>query len=57
MYLKHFDKDNLTFCSPIKRERENSGRVLLKKGNSYIIITSTENSKTRGKFFLSVYFN
>lgn len=57
LYLKFFDKSNLVYCSPIKRERENSGRVLLKKGNQYIIVCSTENSKTRGKFFLSVYFN
>lgn len=57
LYLKYFDKENLIFCSPIKQERDNSGRVLLKKGSSYMIVCATENSKQKGKFFLSVYFN
>lgn len=57
VYLKHFDKDNLMVCSPIKRERENTGRVKLMKGNQYVIVCSTEKSKAKGKFYLSVYFN
>jgi hypothetical protein len=28
--------------SPLKRERENSGRVLLKGGDSYVIVASAE---------------
>jgi len=56
-YLKYFDKDNLVFCSPIKQERENTGRALLKKGEQYVIVCATESSKKRGKFYLSVYFN
>jgi len=56
-YLTHFDKDNLTFCSPIKCERENTGRCFLKGGKSYVIVCSTELAKKRGRFFLSVYFN
>ena len=43
--------------SPIKQERENTGRFTLKKGEQYIIVCATENSKKRGKFYLSVYFN
>ena len=43
--------------SPIKREKENSGRCKLKAGNTYVIIPSTEMAKKRGKFFVSVYFN
>lgn len=56
-YLKFFDKESLVFCSPIKQERENTGRVLLKKGEQYVIVCATENSKKRGRFYLSVYFN
>lgn len=43
--------------TPIKREKENSGRCKLKAGESYVIIPSTEFPKRKGKFFLSVYFN
>ena len=57
LYLKHFDKDNIVCCTPIKRERENTGRCLLKKGNQYVIVCSTEKPKQKGKFYLSVYFN
>lgn len=47
----------MIFCSPIKRERENSGRITLKKGKRYVIVCSTEKAGKRGEFFLSVYFN
>jgi len=56
-YLTHFDKENLVYCSPIKAERENSGRVHLKKGFTYMVVCSTERPSKRGRFFLSVYFN
>jgi len=56
-YLKYFDKENLKYCSPIKCERENTGRCALKAGKSYSIVCSTELAKKRGRFFLSVYFN
>ena len=47
----------MVFCSPIKRERENTGRVQLLAGQSYVIVCSTEFPKKTGKFFLSVYFD
>ena len=56
-YLKYFDKESLVFCSPIKQERENTGRALLKKGEQYVIVCATEKPKKKGKFYLSVYFN
>ena len=43
--------------SPIKRERENSGRCRLRAGEQYVIVCSTEVANRRGEFFLSVYFN
>ena len=56
-HLKCFDKNALVYMSPIKREKEVSGRCQLKKGETYVIVPSTELAKKRGKFFLSVYFN
>ena len=43
--------------SPIKRERENVGRVKLKAGESYVIVCATEKKNKKGVFYLSVYFN
>jgi len=43
--------------SPIKRERENSGRCKLEAGSSYVIVCSTEMAGKTGDFYLSVYFN
>jgi hypothetical protein len=43
--------------SPIKRERENSGRCKLEAGCTYVIVCSTELPGTLGEFYLSVYFN
>ena len=43
--------------SPIKRERENSGRCKLEANCSYVIVCSTELAGTLGEFFLSIYFN
>ena len=57
LYLKSFDKDNLVVCTPLKRERENTGRCKLKKGCMYILVCSTEKPKQKGEFYLSVYFN
>ena len=55
--LMSFDKDKIAFMSPIKRERENSGRCQLKKGQKYIIVCSTELEGQNGEFYLSVYLN
>jgi len=43
--------------SPIKRERENSGRVNLEAGQTYAVVCSTEMAGKTGEFFLSIYFN
>ena len=43
--------------SPIKRERENSGRLELEAGCTYAIVCSTELPGMTGEFFLSLYFN
>jgi len=41
-HLSAFDKDKLVFITPIKRERENTGRCKLKGGKRYVVVTSTE---------------
>lgn len=43
--------------SPIKRERENSGRLTLKAGQTYIVVASAERPGTVGDFFVSFYMN
>jgi hypothetical protein len=43
--------------TPVKRERENSGRLTLEAGSSYVVVCSTELAGSTGEFFLSVYFN
>ena len=43
--------------TPIKIERENSGRCKLKAGERYVIVPSTEIAGKRGNFYLSLYFN
>ena len=56
-YLTAFDKDKLVTISPIKRERENSCRVALQGGETYVIVPSCEIAGMTGKVFLSIYFN
>ena len=56
-YLSAFNKDTLIFMTPIKREKENSGRVNLTAGKQYVIVPSLEKANRKGDFFLSVYFN
>ena len=55
--LDKFDKNAITYLSPIKRERENSGRCQLKKGESYVVVCSTERPSETGDFSLSIYIN
>lgn len=43
--------------SPIKRERENSGRVLLDPNETYILVPSCELKGTTGSFYLSIYLD
>lgn len=56
-YLKAFDKNRMVFLSPVKRERENSGRVKLKGGETYIAVPSCEVAGTLGDVFLNVYLD
>ena len=56
-YLESFDKDRLRLLTPIKLEKENSGRTNLLAGHTYVIVCSLEIKGGRGDFFLSVYFN
>ena len=53
--LKAFDKHAITYLSPIKRERENSGRCELRGGETYIIVASTELPGVVGDVYLSLY--
>lgn len=55
--LENFDKDDIIYLSPIKRERENAGRVHLKKNETYIIVPSTEKGGMSGEFYLSIYID
>jgi hypothetical protein len=56
-YLKAFDKNAIRYLSPIKRERENAGRVELKGGETYVIVPSTELEGMTGEVYMSIYFN
>lgn len=53
--LTKFDKNLLVFLSPIKIERENTGRLKLKGGESYVIVCSPEMQGTLGSVYLSLY--
>ena len=54
-YLKEFDKKNIKYLSPIKRERENSGRCHLDAGKTYVIVPSTEIRGKTGEVYISIY--
>ena len=56
-YLEKFDRSKITFLSHIKRERENSGRCKLSKGETYVIVCSTEFAGDTGDFYLSFYID
>lgn len=56
-FLKAFDQKTLRFMSPIKRERENSGRCVLQSGKTYVCVCSTEIEGKTGEFYLNVYLN
>lgn len=55
--LDAFDKDKIVYMSPIKIEKENSGRCMLKANTNYVIIPSLEIQGKIGDFFLSIYFD
>jgi Calpain large subunit, domain III. len=54
-HLDQFDRNRMTLLTPVKRERENSGRCLLKGGETYVIVPATELPNKHGEFFLSIY--
>ena len=56
-YLKHFDRQKLVYLSPVKRERENSGRVKLQGGQTYVMVPSCEVAGTLGDVFINIYIN
>ena len=56
-HLEAFDKNQITYLSPIKRERENSGRCELIGGKTYVIVCATEQKGITGEFYLSIYVN
>lgn len=55
--LSKFDKEKLVFLSPLKRERENTAKITLEGGQTYIFVAALESPGQKGKFYLSVYFN
>jgi len=55
--LGSFDVKNIAYMSPIKRERENAGRVDLKGGQTYVIVAAAELAGTLGQFYVSLYIN
>ena len=56
-YLEKFDKGRTAYISPVKRERENAGRINLKAGQAYVIVPSCETPGTEGEVYLSIYLN
>jgi len=56
-YLSKFSKEDLVFMSPIKLEKENAGRCLLKADSNYVIVCSLEKAGSKNEFYLSVYFD
>ena len=56
-HLQRFEKKSAVFISPVKRERENAGRLKLKAGQGYVIIPSCDAPGTEGEVYLSVYLS
>ena len=56
-YLQAFDKAALRLMTPVKRERENSGRCHLLAGKTYVVVAATEIAGKKGTFYLSAYFD
>lgn len=56
-YLKAFNKDQIKYMSPIKRERENTGRVELEANETYVLVASFEMPGTLGELYLSIYID
>lgn len=56
-YLSAFDKNKAVLISPIKEEKENSGRIKLQAKQIYVLIPSTEIKGMTGEVFISIYIN
>lgn len=56
-YLKMFDKGKMVYLSLVKCERENTGRIRLKGGQTYIMIPSCEVEGTLGDVFINIYID
>lgn len=59
-YLKKFDLKNLVYLSPVKREKDNSGRIYLEGGQWYIMVPSCEMECSRNivhDMFMNIYIN
>lgn len=56
-HLTKFDVAKKVFCSPVKRERENGGKMNLLAGQTYIIVAATELAGAQGDLYLSLYID
>ena len=56
-HFEAFNKEDLVFMTPIKLEKENAGRCVLKAEHDYVIVCSLEKPGAKGDFYLSVYFD
>lgn len=56
-HLSKFDKNKIVYLSPIKRERENSGRCHLQGQTTYVIVPSTEMPEQEGEVYISLYYD
>lgn len=56
-HLQKFDKKLSEYISPVKRERDNAGRLQLKAGQGYAIVPSCETPGTEGELYVSLYLN
>ena len=53
--MAKFEKTLVEYIAPVKRERENAGRLKLKGGQAYVLIPSCDAPGTEGEVYLSVY--
>lgn len=56
-FLSQFEKNKIKFVSPVKRERENAGRLKLEANKTYVIVPSCETPETVGEIFVSIYID
>ena len=56
-HLQKFDKKLSEYISPVKRERDNAGRLQLTAGQAYVIVPSCETQGTEGELYMSLYLS